>query len=80
MIVVAPTVGEDGLPQVVERVSGYVATYGGSIETYTHDNPWGRRRLAYPIQKFQDAFYVLYYFESPPTAIREIELSEDPSF
>lgn len=73
MIVVAPTVGEEGLPQVVERVSGYVATSGGSIETYTHDNPWGRRRLAYPIQKFQDAFYVLYYFESPPIAIREIE-------
>jgi small subunit ribosomal protein S6 len=73
MIVVAPTVGEEGLPQVVERVSGYVATSGGSIETYTHDNPWGRRRLAYPIQKFQDAFYVLYYFESAPPAIDEIE-------
>lgn len=73
MIVVAPTVGEEGLPQVEERVSGYVATSGGSIETYTHDNPWGRRRLAYPIQKFQDAFYVLYYFESAPSAIDEIE-------
>ena len=73
MIVVAPTVGEEGLPQVVERVSGYIVTNGGSVETFNHDNPWGRRRLAYPIQNYQDAFYVLYYFELAPAAIDEIE-------
>lgn len=73
MIVVAPTVGEDGLPAVVERVSGYVTDKGGEIESVNHENPWGRRRLAYEINGFQDAFYVLYYFTIEPRFIDEIE-------
>jgi small subunit ribosomal protein S6 len=80
MIVVAPTVTEDGLPNVVERVTGYVETHGGTMESFTHDSPWGRRRLAYPIQNFRDAFYVLYYFHIEPRAVdeldREIRLDE----
>lgn len=73
MILVAPTVAEEGLPAVVERVSGYVGNHNGEIESFTHDSPWGRRRLAYPIQNFRDAFYVLYYFLAPPDAIVELE-------
>lgn len=58
---------------MVERVSGYVTDQGGEVESLTHDSPWGRRRLAYPIQRFQDAFYVLYYFYAPPASIDELE-------
>lgn len=75
MILVAPTVTEEGLPPVVERVSSYITDQGGEVETSTHDSPWGRRRLAYPIQRFQDAFYVLYYFYAPTNAIAELERS-----
>ncbi|MBA2453601.1 MAG: 30S ribosomal protein S6 [Chloroflexia bacterium] len=73
MIVVSPTVGEEGLPAVIERVSGYVTDKGGAIESESHENPWGRRRLAYPIQNHQDAFYVLYYFTVEPRFIDELE-------
>lgn len=73
MIVVAPTVTEDGLPNVVERVNGLIETYDGTIESFTHDSPWGHRRLAYPIQNFRDAFYVLYYFDVVPSAIGELD-------
>lgn len=73
MIVVAPTVGEEGLSAVVERVSNYVTEKGGEIESVNHEAPWGRRRLAYEINNFQDAFYVLYYFTIEPRFIDEIE-------
>ncbi len=73
MIVVAPTVGEDGLSTVIERVSGYITDKGGEIESVNHDSPWGRRRLAYEINNFQEAFYVLYYFHVEPRFIDEIE-------
>ena len=73
MIVVAPTVTEDGLPAVVERVTELIEAQEGSIESFTHDSPWGHRRLAYPIQNFRDAFYVLFYFHSAPRAITELE-------
>lgn len=73
MILVAPIVAEEGLPAVVERVSGYVGANDGEVESSTYESPWGRRRLAYPIQNFRDAFYVLYYFLAPPSAIPEID-------
>ncbi len=73
MIVVAPTVTEDGLPNVVERVNGLIEAQEGTIESFTHDSPWGHRRLAYPIQNFRDAFYVLYYFDAVPSAITELD-------
>jgi small subunit ribosomal protein S6 len=73
MIVVAPTVSEEGLPEVVERISGFVTAQGGEIQSTVHENPWGRRRLAYPINDHRDAFYVLYRFTANPDAILEIE-------
>lgn len=73
MIVVAPTVTEDGLPAVVERVSDLIEAQDGAIESVTHDSPWGHRRLAYPIENFRDAFYVLYYFHAVPRAISELD-------
>jgi small subunit ribosomal protein S6 len=73
MIVVAPTITEDGLPAVVERVTGLIETQEGTVESSTHASPWGHRRLAYPIQNFRDAFYVLYYFDMAPRGIQELD-------
>lgn len=73
MIVIAPTVGEEGLPAAIERVSGYISGQGGTVSSTINENPWGRRRLAYPINDHRDAFYVLYRFIARPEAIIEIE-------
>ncbi len=73
MIVVAPTVADEGLPAVVERVQGYVTAVGGSVVRVNPENPWGRRRLAYKIQNFDHAYYVLYHFLAQPSTIGEIE-------
>ena len=73
MLVVAPTVSDEGLPAVVERVPGYISTQGGTVASTNPENPWGRRRLAYQIQEHRDAFYVLYLFTADPNAILEIE-------
>jgi small subunit ribosomal protein S6 len=73
MIVVAPSVAEEGLQPVIERVSGYIATQSGNVASVKSDNPWGRRRLAYEIQDFRDAFYVLFTFDAGPGAIVEID-------
>jgi small subunit ribosomal protein S6 len=73
MLVVTPTVAEEGLPAVVERVSGYISTQGGTVDSAVHENPWGRRRLAYQINDHRDAFYVLYRFHAAAESIVEIE-------
>ncbi|HMM43303.1 MAG TPA: 30S ribosomal protein S6 [Thermomicrobiales bacterium] len=73
MLVVAPTVTEEGLQQVVDRVSGYITAQNGTVDSTNSQNPWGRRRLAYQIQDHTDAFYVLYRFHATTEAIDEVE-------
>ncbi|HAX25206.1 MAG TPA: 30S ribosomal protein S6, partial [Chloroflexi bacterium] len=73
MLVVAPTVTEEGLQQVVDRISGYITAQNGTVDSTNSQNPWGRRRLAYPIRDFNDAFYALYRFHATSDAIDELE-------
>jgi tRNA uridine 5-carbamoylmethylation protein Kti12 len=35
--------------------------------------PWGRRRLAYPIDRHREGSYQIILFEAPPDAITELE-------
>ena len=72
MIVIAPTVGEEGLPAAIERVSRYITSQGGTVSSTINENPWGRRRLAYPINDHRDAFYVLYRFIARAEVIIEV--------
>ena len=73
MVVVTPTVAEEGLPPVIERVSGYITSQGGTVSSTINENPWGRRRLAYQINDHRDAFYVLYRFIARGESVIEIE-------
>ncbi len=70
--VVRPTVDEQALTAVNERVERYIATNGGEI---THRDDWGKRRLAYPILKFNEGFYTVLQLNLPPTSVRELERS-----
>lgn len=55
---------------VVKRVTDYIEEHGGSM---VEVNKWGRRRLAYPIKKKYNGFYVYTAFEAPATAIPQLE-------
>lgn len=70
--IVRPTVDEQALAAVNERVERLVAAQGGEI---THRDDWGKRRLAYPIFKFSEGFYTVLKLNLPPAAVREIERS-----
>ena len=70
--IVRPTVDEQGLVALNERVYKFIANNGGAI---TRREDWGKRRLAYPIAKFTEGFYSVLQLNLPPTAVREIERS-----
>ncbi|MCX6023605.1 MAG: 30S ribosomal protein S6 [Chloroflexi bacterium] len=78
LMVVSPEVGEDRMPEVLERLQKSVVDRGGEI---TNTNPWGRRRLAYPIKRFLEGQYVLTNLKMDPIRANEVEatlrLSED---
>ena len=49
---------------VIEMVKEYIVRFGGTV---TDVEEWGKKRLAYEIQKMKDAYYYFIKFESENT-------------
>lgn len=58
------------VPGMIERYTGIINNDGGSIHRL---EDWGRRQLAYPIEKLHKAHYVLINAEASSEAIEELE-------
>ncbi len=76
--IVRPTIDDEGVTGVVEKVSQFVKTTDGEV---TSVDVWGRRTLAYPINNHREGVYVLFQTKMPPTfppqLERNLKLSED---
>jgi small subunit ribosomal protein S6 len=72
MLVIRPDAPDDKVAAVIDRTTRYVVASGGQIVKVA---PWGRRRLAYPIDRHRDGSYHIVVFEAPPEAIVEMERS-----
>jgi len=73
-----PTLGEDGVTALGDRFAAVVAGQQGEI---TAIEPWGKRTLAYPIEKFFEGVYILNRVALPPRGTVEVDrmlrLNED---
>ena len=69
-VVVNAKIEDDVRVATVEKVKEYVARYGGTV---TNVDEWGKKRLAYEIQKMKEGFYYFIQFEADATAPAEIE-------
>ena len=69
-VVVNAKIEDDVRVATVEKVKEYVARYGGTV---TNVDEWGKKRLAYEIQKMKEGFYYFIHFEADATAPAEIE-------
>jgi small subunit ribosomal protein S6 len=78
VLVVSPEAGDEGFPTTLDRVTSFIQERGGQIKDV---DPWGRRRLAYPIRRFTEAFYAVTHFSLEPDQVRALEgnldLAED---
>ena len=54
----------------VEKVKEYIARFVGTV---TNIDEWGKRRLAYEVQKMREGFYYFIQFESDSTCPNELE-------
>jgi small subunit ribosomal protein S6 len=48
---------------IVDKYAKLMEKNGGKVETVNKANPWGLRKLAYPINYKNEGYYVLYQFE-----------------
>lgn len=58
------------VPAMIDRYKTLIATRAGQIHRL---EDWGRRQLAYPIQKLHKAHYVLLNIECDNTTLAELE-------
>lgn len=63
-LVVNAKIEDEAREAVVEKAKGYVARYGGTV---TEVEEWGKKRLAYEVQKMREGFYYFIQFEADAT-------------
>lgn len=61
---------DDDIETIVQRVTDYVENHGGNI---IDTNKWGRRRLAYPIKKKFNGYYVYMAYDITPEMLPLLE-------
>ena len=69
-LVVNAKIEDEAREAVVEKAKGYVARYGGTV---TEVEVWGKKRLAYEVQKMREGFYYFIQFEADATCPAEVE-------
>lgn len=67
---IAPTLPEEEMEKLIEKMAGIISKKKGKM---IHLDKWGKRRLAYPIEKFSDAFYVFFQYKGEPDIPAELE-------
>lgn len=65
-----PDLGEEGVTGGLERLTGAISTRGGEV---ADTNIWGRRRLAYHIDRHAEGVYVVMQLKLDPTRAAELE-------
>jgi small subunit ribosomal protein S6 len=71
VFILTPVLSDDQVKEAVSKFEGYLKTNGANI---IHQENWGLRKLAYPIQKKTTGFYHLMEFEAPGELISKLEV------
>ena len=69
-VVVNAKIEDDERAAVIDKCKSYIERFGGTV---TNVDEWGKKRLAYEVQKMKEAFYYFIQFEADSTVPAEIE-------
>lgn len=69
-VVLSANLEDDERSAVLEKVQNLITRFGGTI---TNIDEWGKKKLAYEIQKMKEAYYYFVQFDAEATAPIEIE-------
>lgn len=69
-VVLSAKIEDDERAATLEKVQKYITRFGGTV---TNIEEWGKKKLAYEIQKMKEAYYYFVQFDAEATAPIEIE-------
>tara|TARA_Y100000310_G_C20357362_1_gene657313 strand:+ start:224 stop:592 length:369 start_codon:yes stop_codon:yes gene_type:complete len=70
VLIISPGVNEEEFEATLNNISQFISDNGGAV---SHVEQWGRRKLAYAIDRFTEGSYVLTRFEMRPTLSKDLE-------
>ena len=70
VFIVQPTMEEEPRAALVEQITQTISKLNGQVDQV---DPWGKRRLAYPVKKHLAGFYYLMHINLPASTIRNLE-------
>ncbi|MCR5791961.1 MAG: 30S ribosomal protein S6 [Lachnospiraceae bacterium] len=70
VLVVSAKIEDDAREATVEKAKKYVTRFGGTI---TEVEEWGKKKLAYEIQKMREGFYYFIHFDAEADTPAELE-------
>ena len=69
-VVLSSAISDEERTSALERVKEYTTRAGGTI---TNVDEWGKKKLAYEIQKMSEAYYVFIQFEAETSVPSQVE-------
>jgi small subunit ribosomal protein S6 len=71
VFIMTPVLSEDQMKETVKKFRNFLTEKGAEI---IHEENWGLRKLAYPIQKKSTGFYQLFEYKAEPDVIKPFEV------
>ena len=69
-VVLSAKLEDEERAAAIEKVKGYITRFGGTV---TNVDEWGKRKLAYEIQKMKEAYYYFIQFDGDSVCPNEVE-------
>ncbi|MCE1204231.1 MAG: 30S ribosomal protein S6 [Holophagaceae bacterium] len=70
IFIASPTLTDEQSDELVKQYEGIIAEQGGEL---LKTDKWGRKKLAYEVQKFSEGYYTLFEMNAGPDLIAELE-------
>lgn len=70
VFIITPVLSDPQMKETVQKFKNLITDNGGEI---VHEEEWGLKKLAYPIQKKTTGFYALLEFKASPEFINKLE-------
>jgi len=70
VIVIDSLLKPEEIDSIISKYERFISANGGTVESLDR---WGKRRLAYEINKRQYGFYVFVRFDGPPAMIKQLD-------
>ncbi len=70
LFIVRPDAASEEIDALLEQLGGVIAGAGGKLDKI---EKWGLRKLAYPVEKRQEGYYVLLQYAAGAEVVKEIE-------